>query len=105
MRFDTPIWFAKTNNVYNAASGDYETTIVGETMRYASVTSAQIDTLRLVYGEIKQGCLTVRLLMPYTEPFDYIRIGAKVYRVDYSRLLRTKQTFVVSEVQNGINQS
>jgi hypothetical protein len=37
--------------------------------------------------------------MAYTEPFDRIRIGEKFYKVDKVRQLRTKQTFIISEVQ------
>ena len=100
MRFDTPIYFQRvTAGAYDAQTGNYADDIVAEAMRWASVTNAKIDTLRLVYGEIKQGCLTVRLQMPYVEAFDRIRIGNKLYCVDYSRPLRTKHCFVVSEVQ------
>lgn len=32
------------------------------------------------------------------KPFDRIRVGNKTYGVDFSRKLRTKQIYVVSEV-------
>ena len=102
MRCDTPIYFQHiTPGAYNVSTGDYEKDTVKEVQRYASVTNSGVQTLNLIYGELKQGSLTVRLQTPYTEAFDRIRIGAKVYRADFSRVLRTKQTFVVSEVQNG----
>ena len=100
MRFDTPIYFQRiTAGAYDALTGNYGEDTIAEEKRYASVTSAGINTLNLVYGEIKQGALTIRLQMPYESPFDRIRIGEKLYRVDMSRNLRTKQTFVISEVQ------
>nr|DAF28441.1 MAG TPA: ASCH domain protein [Caudoviricetes sp.]DAJ14583.1 MAG TPA: ASCH domain protein [Siphoviridae sp. ctdzB12] len=55
--------------------------------------------MNLVYGAIKQGSKTVRLQMHYKKPFDLIRIGNVLYRVDFERKLRTKHVFVVSEVQ------
>nr|DAJ09308.1 MAG TPA: hypothetical protein [Caudoviricetes sp.]DAQ66546.1 MAG TPA: hypothetical protein [Caudoviricetes sp.]DAZ02743.1 MAG TPA: hypothetical protein [Caudoviricetes sp.]DAZ77738.1 MAG TPA: hypothetical protein [Caudoviricetes sp.] len=55
--------------------------------------------MNLVYGSIKQGSKTVRLQMHYKKPFDRIRIGNALYRVDFERKLRTKHVFVVSEVQ------
>jgi hypothetical protein len=55
--------------------------------------------LRLIYGELKQGCLTIRLQNAYNKPFDRIRIGDSFYKVDRVRKLRTKQTFIVSGVQ------
>lgn len=107
MRFDTPVYFQHIKSgAYNANTGDYDPDSVVEEQRAASVTNTGANTLNLVYGEIKQGSLTVRLQAHYTEPFDRIRIGDKVYRVDMERRLRTKHTFVVSEVQgNGANQN
>lgn len=100
MRYDTPIYFQHiTEGTYNALTGDYSDDTVEEVERWASVTDAGIDTLRLVYGEIKQGAKVVRLQTQYTESFNRIRIGEKRYSVDKVRNLRTKQTFVVSEVQ------
>lgn len=99
MRFDTPIYFQSIKNEYDASTGNYGLSTVTETMRRASVTDAGDDTLRLIYGELKQGCLTIRLQRPYTKPFDRIRIGDKFYKVDRARKPLTKQTFIVSEVQ------
>lgn len=99
MRFDTPVYFQRTKSEYNSSTGNYETVTETEEKRYASVTSAGVSTLNLLFGEVKQGCLTIRLQNPYDKPFDRIRIGLKFYRVDFTRHLRTKQTLVVSEVQ------
>ena len=57
------------------------------------------EKLKLVYDGPKQGSLAIQLQNHYTEPFERIRVGEKIYRVDDSRKLRTKHTFVVSEVQ------
>lgn len=99
MRFDTPVYFQRITSEYDASTGDYVISSVTEEKRYASVTNTGDDTLRLIYGELKQGCLTIRLQMPFEEPFDRIRIGEKFYKVDKTRKLRTKQTFIVSGVQ------
>jgi hypothetical protein len=104
LRFDTPIYFQrKVKGPYDATTGNYSPATIDEVKRYACITDTGTETLMLVYGELKQGSLTIRLQMPYTEPFDRIRIGegeaAKYYRVDRKRQLRTKQTFVASEVQ------
>lgn len=100
MRFDTPVYFQKIiKGEYDASTGNYSNDIVEETLRYADVTDTGTQTLMLIYGEIKQGSLTVRLQNHYDEPFDRLRIGNVIYRVDSSRKLRTKHVFVVSEVQ------
>ena len=101
MRYTTPVYFTrKQKGEYNATTGDYSPDTAQEVKRYASVTDTGTDTLNLVYGGPKQGSLTIRLQMAYTEPFDQIRIGdgeqAKYYRADKARLF--KRVFIVSEV-------
>ena len=100
MRYDTPIYFQTvTKGEYNADTGNYAAETVTEDKVYASVTESRTETLKLVYGELKQGCFTIRLQNIYRKPFSYIRIGEKRYRVDFSRKLRLKHIFFVSEVQ------
>ena len=105
MRFDTPVYFRSIiRGEYNAATGDYLPDTPVEVRRMASVTSTGIATLKLLYGDLPQGNLTVRLQRAYKDPFDEIRIGEKLYKVDMRRPLRTKMVFVVHEVQgNGQN--
>ena len=100
MRFDTPIYLQTVvSGPYDAETGDYGADTVQEVETYASVSDTGVDTLNLVYGGIKQGSKIIRLQGNLNVPFDTIRIGNKIYRVDMVRQLRTKQTFVVSEVQ------
>lgn len=99
MRYDTPVYFQTIKTEFDASTGNYGEDIITEEKRYASVTNTGIETLNIIYGEIKQGVKTVRLQNYYEKPFDRIRIGNKVYRVDRARPLRLKYTFVVSEVQ------
>lgn len=101
MRFDTPVFLQRIQTgEYDTATGDYNQDTITEVKQYASVTSSGVDTLNLIYGELKQGSLTVRLQNHYDKPFDRLRIGDRLYRVDMSRMLRRKQVFVVSEVQD-----
>lgn len=100
MRFDTLIYFQRVSGgEYDPNTGNYAPDTVTETPCFADVTDSSEQTLRLVYGEIRQGSLTVRLQTHYTNPFDRIRIGDKLYKVDSSRLLRIMHVLVVSEVQ------
>ncbi len=96
MRYDDPIFFQRVHpGEYDPATGNYAEDMVTEVKKYASVTNAGTETLQLVYGELKQGAKTIRLQRPYTEPFDRIRIGKKIYRVDLAKRI----SYVVSEVQ------
>ena len=97
MRYNTPVFFQRTTQgAYDTSSGDYAAGELVETKRFADVTDSGVETLNLIYGELRQGVKTVRLQRPYTDPFDRIRIGSRVYRVDFSRF---GQNFVVCEVQ------
>ena len=100
MRYDTPVYFRKiAQGEYNTETGDYGEPIINETEVYASIMDTRSEMMRLVYNGPMQGSLTIQLQNHYTEPFDRIRIGNLIYKVDYTRRLRVKQTFVVSEVQ------
>lgn len=100
MRYDTPVFFQRIRpGGYDPDSGNYGEDIATEEKRYADVTDTGEDTMRLVYGEIRQESKTIRLQTHYKEPFSRIRIGEKLYVVDFSRSFRVKQVFVVSEVQ------
>lgn len=100
MRFDTPIYFRRlTQGAYNETTGNYDDDTVAETEVMASVMDTQTETMKLVYGDIRQGSLTLTIQNHYDQTFDNIRVGDKVYRVDRTRRLRVKQSFIVSEVQ------
>lgn len=100
MRYDTMIYFQKLiQGEYDQETGDYKDDSVSEDQKQASVMDTTTQMMQVVYGMIKQGSLTLQLQNHYDHPFDQIRIGNKIYKVDYSRKLRTKQTFIVSEVQ------
>ena len=104
MRCDTEDFFRSiTPGEYDESTGDYKADVVLEEKRHASVTDTGTETMNLVYGSIKQGSKTVRIQTHYKKPFDRIRIGNALYRVDFERKLRTKHVFVVSEVQSGRN--
>lgn len=100
MRYDTPIYFQRlTQGEYDESTGNYEDDQIEETEVMASVMDTQTETMKLVYGDIRQGSLTLTIQNHYDQTFDNIRVGDKVYRVDRTRRLRVKQSFVVSEVQ------
>ena len=100
MRYDTPIYFQRIQEgEYEESTGNYDESSVTETEVMASKMDTQTETMKLIYGDIRQGSMTLTIQNHYDQPFDRIRIGDKQYRVDRTRRLRQKQTFVVSEVQ------
>lgn len=97
MRYDIPVFFqtVKTGE-YDPNTHNYGEDSITEEMRYASVTDTGTQLLTVIYDKIRQGSKTIRLQRPYTEPFNRIRIGEKVYNVDFER---HRKNFVISEVQ------
>lgn len=105
MRFNTPVYFQTvTPGEYNKDSGNYNPDSVTEVKKYASVTDTGVETLKTLYGKVKQGSLTIRLLRPYTEHFNSIRVDDKTYTVDFIKL--KQRVFIVSELkENAKNQN
>lgn len=100
MRYDTPVYFQTvTPGEYNADSGNYNADTVTEVKIYASVTDTGVETLKTLYGKVKQGSLTIRLLRPFTATFDRIAVADKIYTVDFVKL--NKRVFIVSEVKEN----
>lgn len=100
MRFDTPVYFIKAGeSEYDATTGNYSEPEPVETKVYASVCDTGIETLKLIYGSLLQGSLTICLQVHYSAPFDHIRVGSKRYNVDFQRRLKNKHTFIVSEAK------
>lgn len=99
MRFDTPVYFQKrTRGEYDPKTGNYADDHIEETCVYASVYDTGASSMRLVYGEIRKGSVTIALQNHFDNAFQYIRIGEKLYTVDMERKHRIKHTFIVSEV-------
>lgn len=100
MRSNTSVFFRSlTPGEYDYTTGNYDPDTPVETLRYAAVTDAKQETVRLLYGELRQGVLIVRLQDHYDTPFADLRIGDKIYKVDYSRKLEHKHIFYVTEVK------
>ena len=98
MRYDKTVYFQKVETQYNKETGDYEVTETTETKRQAAITQTGIKTIMMVYQQIPEESLTVRIQNHYMDDFDYIRIGDTQYKVDRRLDLPVKQVFVVSEV-------
>lgn len=100
MRYNTPVFFQRVEpGKLNTETHNYDEDKITETKRYASVTDSGAETLKLVFGELKQGSLIIRLQRPYKEAFDCVRIGNKIYRSSMAKL--EKRVFVLSEVQGN----
>ena len=98
MRFDTPVVFRLVQDVYDASTGNYTSTVVSEFTRYASVDNTTERMMTLVYGGVMQDSITARFQNHITDNYTDIKIKGKAYKVDYIAPKRVKDVFVLSRV-------
>src|SRR5699024_6448142 len=98
MRYSVPIYFVmETEPVYDYETGDY---IDGQPIKdemWANVSDTGTERMQLIYGNLKQGAITVRIVGKYDKEFDYIEVEGKKYNVDAFRTFRNDQAFNLSE--------
>ena len=96
MRYDKEILIQRVDDVYTE-NGNYEETVLYEYKVYGSVVATDIDTLRLVYGEIRQNTLTVHVQNHIDVVFNRMLIDGVPYAVDHKINQRVKQACVISQ--------
>ena len=100
MRYDTKIELVRLDpGHFNPDTGNYEGRTETKTALYASVMDTRAEMLKLVYGCLRQGSLTIHIQNHTDIVFDQIEVRGRRYKVDFRRRLRTKESFIVSEVQ------
>ena len=98
MRYDKKIDFMLVDYVYNA-NGDYTEEVIEQVTEYGSIVNTDFDTMRLVYGEIRQGSITLHLQNHIDFTFNRIVVDGKTYAVDQRINQRVKQAYILSECQ------
>lgn len=96
MRYDTKAAFQLVEDAYDS-KGDYTESVAEEHIEYVSVVNTDIQTMHLVYGEIRQGSITVTLQNYVGYTFNRIVINEKNYTVDQAIDLRVKKAYILSE--------
>ena len=98
MRYDQRIYFVKEGeDEYDYDTGDYVTTEPVKHEAWANVSDTGTERMQLIYGALKQGAITVRIVGKYDKEFDYIQVGDKRYNVDAFKTFRNDQSFNLSE--------
>lgn len=98
MRYDTKVIFQQVEYTYTE-SGDYAEKVVEQHTEYASIQNTDAQTMHLVYGEIRQGSITLSLQNYLGYTFNRVVIGGKPYSVDQAIYLRVKKAYILSEIQ------
>lgn len=96
MRYDTKVKFQQVENTY-LSNGDYAETVAEEHIEYASIQNTDIQTMHLVYGEIRQGSITLSLQNYVGYTFNRVVINGVKYTVDQAIDLRVKKAYILSQ--------
>ena len=97
MRYDKKVYFVTEGEEYNYDTGNYEPVELVKDKAWANVSDTGTERMQLIYGNLKQGAITVRIVGKYDEEFDYIEVEDKKYNVDAFRTFRNDQAFNLSE--------
>ena len=98
MRYDQRVYFVKEGeDEYDYSTGNYVTTEPIKHEAWANVSDTGTERMQLIYGALKQGAITVRIVGKYDKEFDYIQVGDTKYNVDAFRTFRNDQSFNLSE--------
>lgn len=100
MRYDTKVIFQLVEDTYDS-NGDYSEKVLEQHTEYASIQNTDAQTMHLVYGEIRQGSITLSLQNYVGYTFNKVLVNGKPYTVDQSINLRVKKAYVLSELPNG----
>lgn len=98
MRYDKTVYFVKLGEkTYDSSTGNYTRHPSDRTAVSASVMDTRAETMKLLYGDVRKGALTIQLQNHYLDPYDRIEVDGVQYQVDYARRLPVKHVFFVSE--------
>src|SRR5699024_3320852 len=97
MRSDKKVYFVNEGEEYNYDTGNYEPVELVKEEAWANVSDTGTERMRLIYGALKQGAITIRIREKYEKEFDYILVDDKKYNVDAFRTFRNDQAFNLSE--------
>ena len=97
MRYDKKVYFVTEGDEYNYDTGDYELVELVKDEAWANVSDTGTERMQLIYGALKQGAITVRIVGKYDKEFDYVQVGNKKYNADAFRTFRNDQSFNLSE--------
>jgi len=100
MRFNDKVVFVQEGEeTYNPNTGNYDLGEPTEMVEWANVSDSGMERSSMLYGDVKEGALTIRLRYVPPDDYDYIKYKNKKYVVDLFRQFKGKSTLSVSEKQ------
>ena len=98
MRYSDKVWFVtETEGEYDPDLGEYGPAVLKKVFKRANVTDLGTDRSVKLFGDVTEGKKVIRLLRPYTEPWDYVIFDGKTYDITTHRDTRLRAGFIVQE--------
>lgn len=99
MRYDTEIFFQNVSQgEYDPETGDYGDPIIQETGRDAAVYSYSASAQMKDFGKLMGEMVKVHFQNDYTDSFDRVRIGDRIYEAFDRSHMRVKGALILRRV-------
>lgn len=99
LRYDKEVYFVSESEPIRLPNGDWTDEETTKQKIWANVTDTGDETLALLFGNITQQSLTIRIQNHYDADFNHIEVDGVKYKVLRERKLRRDQVFIVGELQ------
>ena len=100
MRYDKPLYFvSNVDKHYDAELGEWVQGQTSRVKKYGNITSMNANRQQVIFGDVSNKRLIVRLQRVYREPYDLLEIDGKSYQVDNEHVTSDSLCLVV--VANG----
>ncbi len=100
MRYDKPLYFvSNVDKHYDAELGEWVQGQTSRVKKFANITAMSENRQQVIFGDVSNKRLIVRLQRVYCKPYDLIEINGKSYQVDTEHVAKGSLSLVV--VANG----
>ena len=100
MRYDKPLYFVSNiDKHYDAELGEWVQGQTSRVKKFANITAMSANRQQVIFGDVSNKRLIVRLQRVYNEPYDLLEIDGKSYQVDTEHVTSDSLSLVV--VANG----
>ena len=100
MRYDKPLYFvSEVGKHYDAELGEWVQGKTSRVKKFANITAMSENRQQVIFGDVSNKRLIVRLQRVYREPYDLLEIDGKSYQVDNEHVTNDSLSLVV--VANG----
>ena len=96
MRYDKPLYFVSNfDKHYDAELGEWVHGQTSRVKKFANITAVSENRQQVIFGDVSNKRLVVRLQRVYREPYDLLEIDGKSYQADNEHVTSDSLSLVV----------